>query len=125
MTTSPKQSSNLTIQFIPERLNRKPSVYRGMTIYELFISVIVGIAVGCLLGVFIMLITGISWPVIPTVMLIFGFIAVQFGGFYISRLKRGKPETWLERYVELKLHPSKFILQHHDWSIRRSKNKNL
>lgn len=122
---TPKQSSSLTIPFIPDRLNRKPPVYRGMTFYELLLMIVIGSSSGGVIGMAIMLILNISWASIPIGMLIVGVIAVRFGGFYISRLKRGRPEAWLERYVELRLHPSKFIHRDHDWSIRRSKNKNL
>ncbi|WP_419851712.1 TIGR03750 family conjugal transfer protein [Actinobacillus pleuropneumoniae] len=114
------QSSQTTITFIPDRLNRRPIVTKGMTMSELVLAIITGAGIGAVMGVLVMLITGLDWYSIPAGMLIFGWFATKVGGFYISRLKRGKPDTWLDRFVDFKLHPSKFITTDTIWSIKRT-----
>ncbi|MGQ9444980.1 TIGR03750 family conjugal transfer protein [[Pasteurella] aerogenes] len=117
------QFQQKSISFIPERLNRQPTVYRGLTFSELLIVISGGAMIGALVGILIMLFFGADWYVIFMGMLAFGWLSLRFGGFYISRLKRGKPDTWLERYVEFKRSPSKFITQNTYWSIKRTSKK--
>lgn len=113
---------NASISFLPERVNRRPSVYKGMTFAEIILVILTGVGVGTILGIFVMLLFRIDWYAIPMGMFICGWSSTRIGGVYISRLKRGKPETWFDRYIELKKSPSQFITQHQHWSIRRSKN---
>lgn len=112
--------STETISFIPERLNRRPAVFRGMTFSELVLMISSGAGAGACLGAVITLLFPIDWYAIPMGMLAIGYLATRFGGAYISRLKRGKPDTWLDRFVEFKTHPSRFITQSTHWSIKRS-----
>ncbi|MDU8924314.1 TIGR03750 family conjugal transfer protein [Pasteurellaceae bacterium LIM206] len=118
--TSQHTQLQQTITFIPDRLNRPPVVTRGMTMSELILAIITGAGIGAVSGVFVMLITGLDWYAIPVGMLIFGWLATKIGGFYISRLKRGKPDTWLDRFVDFKLHPSRFIVADDIWAIKRT-----
>lgn len=122
-----KEHSSETIIFLPDRLNRHPPVYRGMTFHELVIVMLIGASIGGIIGILIMLLFNIGWYVIFMGMLVFGVISVRFGGFYISRLKRGKPDTWIARYIELKRNPSAFIIseQKQYWSIKRINKKGL
>lgn len=115
-----KEQVSETITFIPERLNKQPSVYRGMTISELFIVAAIGVGIGMLIGIITMLFYP-NWVMIPTCMVIMGFLSIRFGGLYVSRLKRGKPDTWLERFVEFKRSPSRFITSENYWSLKRTK----
>ncbi|MFW8265135.1 DUF3487 family protein, partial [Klebsiella pneumoniae] len=39
-----------TIPFLPERLNREPAVFRGLTVSELLIALLVGLATGATAG---------------------------------------------------------------------------
>ncbi|KAE9541355.1 TIGR03750 family conjugal transfer protein [Ursidibacter maritimus] len=116
-------STTETITFIPERLNRRPAVFRGMTFFELVLVMFIGAALGALLGLLVILLFPVDWYAIPMGMLAIGYLAMRFGGAYISRLKRGKPDTWLDRFVEFKTHPSKFITTSHYWSIKRTVKK--
>lgn len=115
-----EDSSTDTISFIPERLNRRPAVFRGMTFFELALVIAIGAGVGAVLGVLVIFVFRIDWYAIPMGMLVIGFLSTRFGGAYISRLKRGKPDTWLDRFVEFKMSPSKFITTSHHWSIKRT-----
>lgn len=119
-----KEASTVTsITFIPERLNRRPAVFRGMTFFELVLVIAIGAVLGAILGLLVFLLFPIDWYVIPMGMLAIGYLSMRFGGVYISRLKRGKPDTWLDRFVEFKIHPSQFITSSHYWSIKRTVKK--
>lgn len=87
---------------------------------ELVLAIIMGTCLGAVCGVLVMLVTGLDWYCIPAGMLALGWLATKVGGFYIARLKRGKPDSWLDRFVDFKLHPSKFITINEVWSIKRT-----
>ena len=116
-------SSTETISFIPERLNRRPAVFRGMTFFELILMMCIGASLGAVFGVLVILIFPVDWYAIPMGMLAVGYLSIRFGGAYISRLKRGKPDTWLDRFVEFKTRPSNFITTSQYWSIKRTVKK--
>lgn len=117
-----KEHSLETIQFIPERLNKRPVVYRGMTLSELFVVILIGSGIGTIIGILLMLfLSDFVW--IPTAIVPTAIFAVRFGGFYLSRLKRGKPDNWLERFLELKKSPAKYITSSNYWSIKRTIQK--
>lgn len=108
-----------TIPFLPERLNRKSVVYRGMTISEIFIMASIGVIAGIVIGILIMVFLG-DFVWVPTAIFPCLIISVRFGGVYLSRLKRGKPDSWLERYIAYKRSPLKFITASRHWSIKRT-----
>ncbi|WP_101776037.1 TIGR03750 family conjugal transfer protein [Pasteurella oralis] len=120
-----KEHSSATITFLPERLNRFPTVYRGMTFYELMIVMIVGALIGSVVGLIVMLLFNLGWYSIFAAMVGMSILSVRFGGITISRLKRGKPDTWLERYIEYKKNPTRFITQQQYWSIKRTNNRKV
>ncbi|ECN9938948.1 DUF3487 family protein, partial [Salmonella enterica subsp. enterica serovar Virchow] len=53
-----------TIPFLPDRLNREPVVWRGLTTSELFLALVSGLGGGCAFGILLALITH-YWPLIP------------------------------------------------------------
>lgn len=114
-----------TIPFLPERLNREPAVFRGLTVSELLIVLLIGLATGAIAGI-IPAILWRNWSLIPSSALPGGALAILFGGRWLARLKRGRPESWLYRALELKLTrfgigTQRFVLQDGVWTIRRSK----
>ncbi|AWX14715.1 TIGR03750 family conjugal transfer protein [Mergibacter septicus] len=100
--------TNNTIPFIPERLNRQPVVFRGMTISELLIVFGIGAIVGLVMGILLILLLG-DWAIIPTCIAIFAFLFLFWGGSIISRVKRGKSDTWLPRFLEFKFYQYRFF----------------
>ncbi|KAF0668301.1 hypothetical protein L244_18550, partial [Salmonella enterica subsp. enterica serovar Worthington str. BCH-3194] len=43
-----------------------------------------------------------GWVVVPTGLLVMPLLLVWFGGRWMARLKRGKPENWLWQRLETK-----------------------
>ncbi|HEY4437199.1 MAG TPA: TIGR03750 family conjugal transfer protein [Lelliottia sp.] len=114
-----------TIPFLPERLNREPAVFRGLTVSELLIALSCGLLFGALAGIFPAVLWR-NWSFIPGSALPGGALAILSGGRWLARLKRGRPESWLYRALELKLArvgigAQRFVLHDGVWSIRRSR----
>ena len=114
-----------TIPFLPERLNREPAVFRGLTVSELLIALLVGLATGATAGA-IPAVLWRNWSFVPGCALPGGAQAILCGGRWLARLKRGRPESWLYRARELKLArfgigTQRFVLHDGVWAIRRSR----
>lgn len=114
----------LTIEFLPDRLNREPVVFRGMTTTELLLVFLCGFIAGLLVGI-LPAITLRIWALIPTGALLGSALCVLGGGRVISRLKRGRPDTWLYQTISAFLARRGFgdrrlIQQSAVWTIRRS-----
>lgn len=118
------KENSITIQFLPDRLNREPIVFRGLTITEIFISIGIGFGFGLIIGTILAILFG-KWVFIPSGGFLFIFVAVGLAGRMFSRLKRGKPDTWLTRYIDFKFakfgfNRAKLIIDDDVWVIRRS-----
>lgn len=92
-------SGDQHIEFLPNRLNRQPVIFRGMTNAEIFTLAAIGAVVGLGIGILTTILVG-DWILIPTCMLILPIVAVVLGGKTVARLKRGKPETWFLRHLQ-------------------------
>ncbi len=88
------------IEFLPDRLNVPPVVYRGFTTGELGLAAGAGALLGLPCGIPLALLPGVGWLAIPTGMLMMPLLCVFIGGNWISRFKRGKPENYLWRRLE-------------------------
>ncbi|HDR1435565.1 TPA: TIGR03750 family conjugal transfer protein [Pasteurella multocida] len=116
------------IDFLPNRLNRQPVIYRGMTNTEIFTLAGIGALIGCGVGILVAILFG-EWVLIPTFILISPLITIFFGSKTIARLKRGKPDTWLPRYLEwtkAKWLSNPYFINPKGitaWSIRRQANR--
>ncbi|EJX0634384.1 TIGR03750 family conjugal transfer protein [Salmonella enterica] len=113
-----------TIEFLPDRLNREPVVFRGMTTTELFIALAGGLVSGLIGGIFPAVLLSI-WALVPTGALAGAALAVLIGGKWLARLKRGRPDTWLYRATGawLALHgfgDPKLVQKSAVWVTRRS-----
>ncbi|EMZ3477494.1 TIGR03750 family conjugal transfer protein [Salmonella enterica] len=67
-----------------------------------------------------------NWSLIPGITLPGATLAILCGGRWLARLKRGHPESWLYRALELKLArfgigTQRFVLHDGVWAIRRSR----
>lgn len=87
-----------TIEFLPNRLNRPPVVFRGMTGGEVALMALVGAAIGAVPGIVSAMYLGI--PMVPTGCAISTAAALWFGGAVLRRLRRGRPDTWLYRKIQ-------------------------
>lgn len=113
-----------TIEFLPDRLNREPVVFRGMTTTELFIALGGGLLLGLVCGIFPAIFLGI-WALIPSGALIGAALAILVGGKWLTRLKRGRPDTWLYRTLGARIAhygfgDAKLVQQSAVWVTRRS-----
>lgn len=88
-----------TVMFLPHRLNRQPVIVRGLTADELWITVGLSAACGLGLGIVLAIVFG-SFPLAPTMAVLFVAIGLVAGGGLLRRLKRGRPDTWLYRQMQ-------------------------
>ncbi|OOF81979.1 hypothetical protein BKG92_07615 [Rodentibacter ratti] len=115
-----------TIPFLPTRLNREASVYGGLSVSEFMLTAAIGFTSGAVLGLLCCFALGFDfWLLIPALAMLLCILSVVIGKVIIARLKRGKPEAYLNRVIEVKLDGvlggSRFISRQGSWSIRRIK----
>lgn len=113
-----------TIEFMPDRLNAEPVVFRGFTTPELGLTVLFSLFAGLVAAVPVALFLG--WIAFPAVALLMPLVTVIFGGRLMARFKRGKPENYLYRRLELQLSRmgsgnSGLILRSRILALRRQK----
>lgn len=105
MTDSHEQTSYTsegTVTFLPNRLNRQPIVVLGLTANELFVVALSSAIAGLLLGVpMAFVFSSIAW--VPTVALASVFIGIGVGGRFLRRLKRGRPDDWFYRNLQWRI----------------------
>jgi len=96
---TPQEMPDGTVNFLPHRLNRQPSIVRGLTADELWITAgITGIA-GLVCGIPLAMLVG-QLAVAPTMVVIAVALGVLVGGTVLRRKKRGRPDTWLYRQIQ-------------------------
>ncbi|MCO2075335.1 TIGR03750 family conjugal transfer protein [Pseudomonas aeruginosa] len=91
-----------TLSFLPTRLNRQPVAIGGLTADEMWITVLTSGAVGFFLGIPSALVAG-NAACIPLGALLVGALGLGIGSRVLRRMKRGRPDTWFYRQVELAL----------------------
>ena len=115
-----------TLVFLPEKLNRDPTVLRGLTNDEMWLALGSGAVLGLIFGVPLALATA-SIAVVPTSMIAGMALVLFVGGTLLRRAKRARPETWLYRKLEWalasrwRLGRGSLILHCGAWTIRRSR----
>ena len=115
-----------TIPFLPTRLNRESSVDGGLSVSDFMLAAAMGFILGAVLGLLCCFALGFDfWLLIPSLAMLFCILSVVIGKVIIARLKRGKPEAYLNRMIEVKLDGilggNRFISRQGTWSIRRVK----
>ncbi|HFK8026782.1 TPA: TIGR03750 family conjugal transfer protein, partial [Escherichia coli] len=108
----------------PDRLNSEPVVFRGFTTHEMGLAALAGAGAGLLLSLPFIPLAG--WVVVPTGLLVMPLLLVWFGGRWMARLKRGKPENWLWQRLETKkrrlgMGNPKLIVDARGWSVKRNR----
>lgn len=90
------------VPFLPHRLNRQPVVVRGLTADELWVCAGLSATAGFLAGVPLAWLTR-SIAMLPTLIVVGIALGVFFGGGFLRRQKRGRPDTWLYRQLQWRL----------------------
>lgn len=102
MSATPDQLPDGTLIFLPNRLNRQPIIVLGMTADELWLSVGLSSVAGLVTGICLAMLTQ-SIAMVPSVILGSVALGIFVGGKFLRRLKRGKPQTWLYRQMQLRV----------------------
>lgn len=87
------------VAFLPHRLNRQPIVVRGLTADELWVCAGLSAAAGLVVGLVLAWLLN-SIAMAPTVIVAAIACGVYFGGGRLRSKKRGRPDTWLYRYIQ-------------------------
>ena len=119
-----------TVSFMPHRLNRHPTVVRGLTANELWVCSALSAAIGIVLGTPLAFLLS-TVAVVPTAILVAVALGVLSGGSALRRMKRGRPDTWLYRQLQWRwvvrwpslaayAHASHLVTHSGYWSTRKS-----
>lgn len=113
------------IEFLPDRLNTPPVVWKGFTAGEFLLAAVVGLLLGIPLSIPLVFIPAVGWVAIPTCMLIMPIIVVFIGGRWVSNYKRGKPDNYVwRRLEELRAKVGLFsglVIHSQAWAMRRTR----
>jgi len=112
------------IEFLPDRLNTPPVVWRGFTSGEFVLAASCGCLLGIPASIPLVFVPTVGWIAIPTCMLIMPILVVFIGGRWVSQYKRGKPDNYLWRRLEvLRAHiglARGLIVVGRVWELKRS-----
>jgi len=97
-----RTSSDGTVQFLPHRLNRQPIIVRGLTADELWSIVILCGLLGLLAGI-VCAVLSAQFALVPSTIVLSIGLGIFFGGGFIRRLKRNRPDTYLYRLIQWKV----------------------
>ncbi|EBE9837626.1 TIGR03750 family conjugal transfer protein [Salmonella enterica subsp. enterica serovar Newport] len=89
------------IDFIPDRLNVRPVVWRGFTVGELGVAALCGAGLGLVTAVFMAPFAG--WIAFPMLVILMPLPVAWFSGEWLMRYKRNKPDNYLWQHVILQL----------------------
>ncbi|EBI6200146.1 TIGR03750 family conjugal transfer protein [Salmonella enterica subsp. enterica serovar Infantis] len=89
------------IDFIPDRLNVRPVVWRGFTVGELGVATLCGAGLGLVTAVFMAPFAG--WIAFPMLVILMPLPVAWFSGEWLMRYKRNKPDNYLWQHVILLL----------------------
>lgn len=90
-----------TLENTPDGLNAEPVVVRGFTAAEMFWTTGLGALLGLLVGVVPGLL--LSWVYVPISGLLNIIVSFIIGGRILAHLKRGRPDNFLYRRLEVRL----------------------
>jgi conjugative transfer region protein (TIGR03750 family) len=115
-----------TLSFLPVRLNNQPVVMGGLTADEMWVTVTLSGGLGFALGIPTAFLFG-NWALIMVGMLAGGVLGLTVASRILRRMKRGRPETWIYRQLQLNvarhfptLNSSRLITRSGAWTCHRS-----
>lgn len=113
------------IDFLPDRLNNPPVVWKGFTSGEFLLAAVIGAMVGVPVAIPLAFVPFLGWLAFPTCILLMPMITLFLGGSWISSYKRGKPENYIwQRMEELRCRTrlsSSMILVSRAWEMKRTR----
>ncbi|MEW5288581.1 TIGR03750 family conjugal transfer protein [Erwinia papayae] len=113
------------IDFLPDRLNNPPVVFKGFTAGEFLLAAVVGIVAGIPLAVPLAMVPFLGWLAFPTCMLLMPLVVIFLGGGWIASYKRGKPENYIwQRLEQLRCRVGlsrALILDSRAWEMKRTR----
>lgn len=90
-----------TLRFLPSRLNHQPVIIGGLTADEMWLTIGLSAGAGLLGGIPLAFMVTPAMPLLGA--LVCGALGLSVGARVLRRLKRGRPETWLNRQSQLAL----------------------
>ncbi|WP_122417202.1 TIGR03750 family conjugal transfer protein [Pseudomonas viridiflava] len=123
------QHEDGTLRFLPSRLNNQPVVIGGLTADEMWVTVFGFSGFGFVIGLPLAFMVTPSMPVVCA--LLGGTLGLAIASRVLRRLKRGRPETWIYRKLQLQiatLGPTSFnnanlVIRSGNWTCRRSEQQ--
>jgi len=91
-----------TLVFLPGRLNSQPVIMGGLTADEMWITLLLGVAAGLVMGIPAALLTQ-TWALIIAGAMLGGVLGLVIASRVLRRMKRGRPDTWVYRQMQLAL----------------------
>ncbi|VXC23242.1 Conjugal transfer protein [Pseudomonas sp. 8Z] len=91
-----------TLSFLPVRLNNQPVVMGGLTADEMWTTVLLSGGAGFVIGTPVAIATQI-WALIIGGALLGGVFGLLVASRILRRMKRGRPDTWFYRQVQLSI----------------------
>lgn len=91
-----------TLVFLPGRLNSQPVIMGGLTADEMWTTLVLSIAAGLVVGIPAALLTQI-WALIIAGAMLSAVLGLAIGSRVLRRMKRGRPDTWIYRQMQLAL----------------------
>lgn len=115
-----------TLSFLPVRLNNQPVVMGGLTADEMWATVGISAGSGFALGIPVAVLFG-NWALIIVGALIGGVLGLTVASRILRRMKRGRPETWVYRQLQLNVavhfptwSSARLITRSGAWTCRRT-----
>ncbi|ACO79770.1 hypothetical protein AvCA_36230 [Azotobacter vinelandii CA] len=115
-----------TLRFLPIRLNNQPVVIGGLTADEMWATLVASAGAGLALGVPVAILAG-NLALVLAGGLLGGVFGLAVASRILRRMKRGRPDTWFYRQVQLTLaqrlpalNSHRLIVRSGAWSCRRT-----
>lgn len=95
-------SDDGTLIFLPGRLNNQPVIMGGLTADEMWTTLVISAGAGLIIGTLAAVLTYI-WALIIASAMLGAVLGLTLASRFLRRWKRGRPDTWLYRQMQLTL----------------------